>query len=69
MSEQEFKEICIRSPYSFLLGGAMNVRDDEILKAFKELVSNLSAEELEEEYRRAVYESRDSYILDDPDDQ
>ena len=47
----------------------MNVRDDEILKAFKELVSNLSAEELEEGYLQAVYESRDSYILDDPDDQ
>lgn len=47
----------------------MDARDDEILKAFKELVSNLSAEELEEGYRRAVYESRDSYILDDPDDR
>lgn len=47
----------------------MNAHDDEILKAFKELVSNLSAEELEEGYRRAVYESRDSYILYDPDDR
>ncbi len=47
----------------------MDIRNDQILKAFKELVSDLSAEELEEEYKRAVYESRDSYILDDPDDQ
>ena len=47
----------------------MNVRDDEILKTFKELISNLSEEELEEEYQRAIYESRDSYILDDTDDQ
>lgn len=47
----------------------MDTRNDEILEAFKGLVSNLSPEELEEEYQRAIYESRDSYILDDPDDE
>ena len=40
---------------------------DQLRDNFKRLVNGLSAEEMEQETERAIWESRDSYLMEDED--